>query len=206
MRRIIPFIVAMQLFVSVCAFPYNYSLAEASVSVPGLLTITFNYEKQPGLASNQFAVWIEDMDGNLVKTLYTTSFTANGGYRIRPDILPIWVTKSDAVSMEASEIDAITGSTPEAGDLSFTWDLTDSHGNAVVLGTYQFLVEGSLRWYNRVVFSGIIDTEGSATVVQGIAEYFYDRGAAGWPALAKDAPEHDMIGVVEAIWQPSTGG
>jgi len=193
----------MLLLVSVCAYPVGCGLAEASAL--GALTITFDYEKQPGLASNQFAVWIEDMDGNIVKTLCVTHFTANGGFRIRPDILPVWVQKSDIAFMDAADVDAVAGSTPETGQVSFTWDLTGMDDDAAAPGSYQFFVEGSLRWNNRVMFSGIIDTAGEAAVVPGAPVYFYERAAAGWPALAADALEHNMITAVEATWQPAGG-
>lgn len=59
----------------------------------GKVEIKFNYEKRAGIASNQFAVWIEDEDGNFIKTLYVTRFTGNGGYKKRPDALPLWSKK-----------------------------------------------------------------------------------------------------------------
>ncbi|MDR2558809.1 MAG: hypothetical protein LBC86_04595, partial [Oscillospiraceae bacterium] len=35
---------------------------------PASIQITFDYEKQSGWASNQFAVWLEDTDGNFIRT------------------------------------------------------------------------------------------------------------------------------------------
>ena len=67
--------------------------------ITGEVIITFDYEKQSGSASNQFAVWIEDMDGNYLNTLYATKWTANGGFKSRPDSIAMWVAKSDIASM-----------------------------------------------------------------------------------------------------------
>ncbi|MCD8029788.1 MAG: DUF2271 domain-containing protein [Bacteroides sp.] len=47
----------------------------------GKLEITVDYKRQDGRGSNQYAVWVEDAVGNLVKTLYVTQFTADGGYK-----------------------------------------------------------------------------------------------------------------------------
>ena len=40
------------------------------------VSIDFDYMRMSGKASNQFAVWIEDTESNVVKTIYATDFTA----------------------------------------------------------------------------------------------------------------------------------
>ena len=85
-----------------------------------MLTVEFNYEKISGSASNQFAVWIEDMNGKYINTLYATRWTANGGYKNRPDSIALWVEKSNLESMSKAEVDAIAGATPSAGSVSYT--------------------------------------------------------------------------------------
>jgi hypothetical protein len=160
--------------------------------------ISFDYEKQSGFSSNQFAVWIEDMDGSLVKTLYATRFTASGGYQKKPDTIPLWVERSGLASMTKSEADAVSGATPRAGALSYVWDLTGANGDAVPPGEYRFFVEGSLRWKNRVLYSGTVDIGGGSSTVPADAEYFYE-GSDGRPALTDDADENAMIRNVTAI-------
>jgi len=51
-------------------------------SVSGHVAISFGYVKQSGSASNQFAVWIEDMSGNYLQTVFATRWTANGGFNL----------------------------------------------------------------------------------------------------------------------------
>ncbi|MCL2496076.1 MAG: hypothetical protein FWF04_01495, partial [Clostridiales bacterium] len=84
--------------------------------------------------------------------------------------------------------------------LSYAWDLSDINGVAVAPGEYKFFVEGTLRWKNRVLYSGVIAiSDHPATVIAG-AEFTYeatDRQAA----LAEDAPENSMIGAVTAIFK-----
>ena len=168
----------------------------------GAFTITFDYVKQTGTASNQFAVWIEDMDGNLVRTLYATGFTANGGYKNRPDSIPLWVEKSGLAAMTKADVDTVTGATPRQGALSYEWDLTDKNGAVVPSGEYKFFVEGSLRWKNRVVYTGVVDIGGGAATVNGEAEYSY-ASSGGQPALSGDSPENAMISGVTAEWKPA---
>ena len=63
----------------------DMSEADEPDDISGEVIISFNFERQSGWASNQFAIWIEDMDGNYINTLYATAWTANGGYASRPD-------------------------------------------------------------------------------------------------------------------------
>ncbi|MCL1810362.1 MAG: DUF2271 domain-containing protein [Clostridiales bacterium] len=175
---------------------------EAPVDESGKVVISFDFISQAGYASNQFAVWICDADVNYVKTLYATRFTANGGYENRPDSIPLWVLESSLASMSKLEVNAITGATPKTGNLSYTWDLTDKDGNAVPSGEYSFFVEGSLRWKNRVLYSGKITVGGGSASVQADAEFFF-KSSASQPALTDDAPECSMIGAVTASFVPA---
>jgi len=175
--------------------------SESRPPEPGELTISFDYERVSGRASNQFAVWIEDMDGNFVTTLYATRWTANGGYRNRPDSIHRWVDASGLASMSQAEVDAISGATPGTGAVSYAWDLSDRNGNAVAAGQYRFFVEGSLRWRNSVVYSGVVDIGGGDITVNGEAEFFFVASGNN-PALYEDASENNMITAVTATWKP----
>lgn len=131
MKKISTAIIAFALLISLSACKNEDKQPETFSDEKSKLTITFDYEKISGWATNQFAVWIEDTDGNYINTLYATKWTANGGYKSRPDSIKTWVEKSSVDSMEKSEIDAISGATPKAGKLLYSWDLTDSNGNTV---------------------------------------------------------------------------
>jgi len=158
----------------------------------GEVTITFDYEKQSGHASNQFAVWVEDIDGNYIKTLYVTRWTANGGYKSRPDSISLWVERSGLDSWTKIAVDAVSGATPKSGTLSYNWDLTDTTGEIVPEGQYKFFVLGTLRWKNSVLYSGILDIGGEKTAVEALAEFVYE-GAGNQAALTGDSPENNMI-------------
>ncbi|MCC8096558.1 MAG: DUF2271 domain-containing protein [Tannerellaceae bacterium] len=119
------------------------------------LEVTVAYERQDGRGSNQYAVWIEDNAGKLVKTLYVTRFTAEGGYVSRPGCTPQWAEKADAKNLSKEQVDAITGATPQTGNHTYTWDLTDTNGNKVADGEYTFLVQGTYNYPDhQVLFKG----------------------------------------------------
>ena len=175
--------------------------ATSSLELAGQVIVEFDYEKQSGHASNQFAVWIEDSAGNLVKTLYATKYTANGGYKNRPDSISLWVKKSELASMDKNQVDAITSATPKQGPVSYTWDLTNVNGETVAPGEYTVVVEGSLRWKNSVLYTAKIEVGGSPSAIQAEAEYSYEA-ADGQDALTSDSPENSMLQNVTVKYIP----
>lgn len=124
------------------------------------VSIDFDYMRMSGMASNQFAVWIEDSDGNVIKTIYATDFTAGRrGYSNREDTLSHWVKAAEPDSMDETEIDAISGATPQSGHQHFEWDLTDDEGQRVSDGQYSVKLEGTLFWSSNVVYTGVFSAE-----------------------------------------------
>ena len=158
----------------------------------GELAVTFNFARRSGWASNQFAVWIEDMDGNHVRTLYATRWTAQGGWRTRPMSIPMWIEAADVPNMARADVDAVAGVTPASGSLTYVWDLTDAQGNRVYAGEFRFIVESGFRWANRAVFSGVVDLSGGDAVVEAGVEFVFEA-VDGQPALDEGAAEVGMI-------------
>lgn len=124
--------------------------------------ISFSFERLSGFSSNQFAVWIEDGKGDLVKTLFATKFTASGGWKKRASSIPLWVNKSGLAGLDKKDIDAFTGATPRAGELSYRWDGTDKKGVRMPPGDYRVVLEATLREDDRVIYSAFF-TLGSGT-------------------------------------------
>ena len=123
------------------------------------IEISFTYQHAPTMASNQMAVWIEDADGAMVKTLLVTNFTAGRrGYRNREMSLPAWVAMAEPESMTDQEIDAVSCATPGQGRLSYLWDFTDDLGQQVPEGVYTIHVEGTFFWESDVVYTAVVDT------------------------------------------------
>jgi len=137
-------VIILSLFVTSCN--------NSSKSGTGTLKIDVDYERQPGHASNQYAIWIEDAEGVLVKTLFVTSYTAEGGYKPRPACVPVWVKKANPDNLSIEEVDAFSGATPQSGLQTYTWDLTDNSGSLVNDGAYTLIVEGTLFGDSEVIF------------------------------------------------------
>ncbi|MEN3186315.1 MAG: DUF2271 domain-containing protein [Atribacterota bacterium] len=134
---------------------YCQGWCEGITKSQGVLEISFEYERQKTIASNQFALWIEDAKGNLVKTIYVTRFTGRGGYEKRPECLPEWVKKANPSLWSREMVDGIATATPKGGLQVYTWDGHDEVGNLVVPGEYCFVLEANLLWSSRVVYRGM---------------------------------------------------
>ena len=134
------------------------------------LEVSFDYQKQAGPGSNQYAVWIENEKGDVVKTLFVTSYTTKGrarggetakrGYIVRPACVPTWVKASKAEEKTDVQLDAVTGATPQSGGMqTFTWDFTDEEGKAVPQGNYKVVVEATLFFDSDIIYSGTFSTK-----------------------------------------------
>lgn len=120
--------------------------------------ISFDFNRASGPASNQVAAWVEDTEGNVVKTLYVSDFTGKArGYERREDTLKHWVTDARPEKLTDQEIDAVSSATPGSGTQKITWDLTDQSGKPVEAGTYRIYLEGTLFWGSNVVYTGSVD-------------------------------------------------
>lgn len=123
----------------------------------GRVLISFDFNRaERDFANNQFAVWIEDMDEKLIKTLFATKFTATGGWRYRAESLPEWTQKSDISNMNEKEVDAVSGATPKAQRLVYTWKGDNINNEFLTAGEYAYCVEANYYWDTTVVYRGSI--------------------------------------------------
>jgi hypothetical protein len=168
-------------------------IATQSAANPASAEISFAFNRQSGSSSNQYAVWVEDGRGNLVKTLDATRYTANGGWERRAQSIPIWVSKSGLSALEKKDIDAFTGATPRTGTQNYRWDGTDKNGNPLAAGEYRIFLEATLRGENRVLYSASVTPgsgSGSPVESQVRAEYF-----------GSSARERGMIENVKVVYR-----
>lgn len=151
------------------AIPAMVQSKRAKTTKAKTLEVSFDYQRQAGPGSNQYAVWIENDKGEVVKTLFVTSYTTKGrsrqgeepmrGYVKRPNCVPTWVKAAKAEEKSDQQLDAVTGATPQQGGTqTFTWDFTDMQGRAVPQGTYRVLVEATLYQASDIIYSGSFST------------------------------------------------
>ena len=175
--------------------PLEQTIPSNTTGINGAaLTVQLTFNHAGTLAANQYAVWIENADGELVKTLYVSNFTANGGYRTRPESLATWVSKANPAGMEDTQVDAVSSATPQSGAQSYSWDGTDENGEALPAGDYHVFVEGTMYWTSSVLYSGNFAWGGAS------------GGVAMTPSYTETGTEtnKDMISQVSAQYTAGT--
>lgn len=136
----------------------------------GKIEISFDYNRvQKDYANNQFAVWLEDAEDRLVKTLFVTQFTATKGWKKRKEALPVWREKVKAAGLQRVEVEAISGATPKAGPLQFSWELVSD--TPLAPGVYTYFVECNYYWEDVVLYSGKIRVGDKSDKSSGQAHY-----------------------------------
>jgi hypothetical protein len=204
MKRVFAFLSCLVLLIA-CdrgtrAIGYSRSsvVDDASIEVgkknSSRLEISFVFQKQHGMSSNQFAVWIEDAHGVHIKTLCVTRWTAERGWKIWPVLLPDWRKDAQPQNMSPETIDAFSGATPLTGILAYTWDCKNDDDKMVPPGEYRYFIEGNLRWASRVLYTGKVVVGGPARQSQGEFDYFGD-----------DEAERVMITQVIVKYHPGNG-
>ena len=73
-------IIALYAAVLVC-IPAITQSKKVQTAKTRTLEVSFDYQRQAGPGSNQYAVWIENAKGEVVKTLFVTSYTTRGRVR-----------------------------------------------------------------------------------------------------------------------------
>lgn len=128
--------------------------------------ITFVFSNTNTYASNQYAVWIEDKEGTVVKTLFVSNFAGSDSPQ---NPLPYLGEK-----LEQDVVDTVTGATPTFGDQRHVWDLTDDEGATVPDGTYNVIIEGGMYVNNSVVYTAPVTIGGEEMASEGTPEYTSD--------------------------------
>ena len=157
-------IILLAVISAIIAMPATAQRSKKVASVE----LSFNYQKQSGAGSNQWAVWVENSEGKVVRTLTVTSFTSKGrggrrGYTFRPTCTPTWVKNAKAEEMTDEQIDAVTGATPsQSGIQTYTWDFKDADGKDVPAGDYKIYLEATLYFNSIILYSGSFSTKDKA--------------------------------------------
>lgn len=103
------------------------------------VALTYTAAAGGGRVHNPYiAVWIEDSNGNLVKTLRVWSQQTPKGQRYLRD-LTSWYERSSASTPD----DTVSSPTRAPGSYTLVWDGTDASGYKVVEGDYVLLVEAA---------------------------------------------------------------
>ena len=137
-----------------------------------IVQINFDYTKREGFSSNQIAIWLEDANGNYIKTIYITDFTGRReGWKKRNQSLSNWQKKANAIKMSQAEIDAVSKATPKQGNVNIIWDCKDNNGKLVKDGNYKIVVEATIYQDNNVLYTAEINIGDKANSQIAVPKY-----------------------------------
>ena len=147
------------------------SNAETTAPKGAHVAIAFDFNRADKKGTDQFAIWIEDSQGKLVRTIYVTNYTVKKGAAKYSFDLPTWSEKS-GIHDNANVADAVAGATPAKGHQTYYWDLTDQNNKAVAPGTYRIIVEGTQSKDEQVLFINDMVIGGDAATVNVTPSYY----------------------------------
>ena len=119
----------------------------------GRLDVSFVYMPPTSIEpSYHTAIWLEDEQGTLVKTLYVTNDLSSNEFKVG-EACPDWVKQAQWERASKSEVDAVTGPTPHVGAGSRTFDLA---ALGLAPGRYQFKLQVHITDNYNILYRGTL--------------------------------------------------
>lgn len=123
----------------------------ASCSNKRTFTISYQMEDvKEYTPSYQLTIWLEKTDGTFVKTLFVSDYLAYGGY-LEYGICPSWSKKAGWGMVTKEELDAVSGATPESGDVKMKLKFSSDE---IPDGEYQLFVQVHLQGNLNETYKG----------------------------------------------------
>ena len=96
------------------------------------------------------AIWLEDQNGALVKTLFVSHDLSSTEYKMG-DACPDWVNQAHWEKAAPSLVDAVTGPTPNVGSGALAFDIAALN---LAAGMYQFKLQVHISEKYNVLYTG----------------------------------------------------
>ena len=107
------------------------------------------------------AIWLEDKDGRIVKTLYVSQELSDIAYKLG-NACPDWVKVAHWSAAPKAEVAAVTAPTPNVGTGAMTFDLARL---GVAPGTYGFRFQVHISDEYNILYRGPITVGGPSGAV-----------------------------------------
>lgn len=131
----------------------------ATTTTPGVIDVRYFYEAPTTIdPTYHTAIWLEDANGKLVKTLYVSQELSDKEYKMG-NVCPDWVKQAKWEAAPKNEIAAVTAPTPTVGTGEMSFDLAKL---GVAPGTYGFRFQMHVEEEYNVLYRGVITVGGPA--------------------------------------------
>lgn len=138
-------------------------LAAAPQGVPGTLEVKFFYNTPTTVEPTYHtAMWLEDKDGKIVKTLYVSQELSDSGYKVGT-WCPDWVKQAQWEKAPKTDVAAVTAPTPLVGDGQMAFDLAKA---GIGPGTYGFRFQVHVSEEYNVLYRGQFTVGGQKSDVK----------------------------------------
>ena len=129
----------------------------------GTLDVRFFYDTPTTVdPTYHTAIWLEDADGKMVRTLYVSQELSDTAYKVGR-ACPDWVKQANWSTVSKDEVAAVTAPTPNVGAGEFTFDLS---ALGIAPGTYGFRFQMHVTDEYNVLYRGQFTVGGPATDVK----------------------------------------
>lgn len=130
-----------------------------AVETHGHVVFTMDWQRQGTRDEDQFALWVEDMDGKYLRTVSVTHRSANAawdGKAPEKDELPHWREMVRAQNLSQYKDVTVMGvDTPPTGKVTYVWyGDTDYGGKAFPPGQYRYILEARHKDSPEQLYSG----------------------------------------------------
>ncbi len=161
----------------------------ASETAKGRLEVTFLY-MPPGEIEPTYhtAIWLEDREGHLVKTLFVSQELSGTEYKLGT-ACPDWVNQAHWEKADKTVVDAVTGPTPNVGSGSFRFELEKLR---LAPGDYEFRFQVHIIDRYNILYRGTIPVGREARNAK--LETYYSP--------AKPAGANDLVRNVQLRYVP----
>lgn len=175
--------------VLIFAAAFGIAAAVAPGSAPGgtgHLIVNFLYMPPTEIEPTYHtAIWLEDKEGKLVKTLFVSQELSRNEFR-QGDACPDWVKQASWAEADQSLVDAVTGPTPNVGGGTLSFNLDEL---GVAPGTYRFCFQVHIVDKYNILFRGTVDVGPKAQDVK--IDVLYSPGKPpGSEDIVRDVQVH----------------
>jgi hypothetical protein len=138
--------------------PLSSAFEQPAPGTAGVLEVSYLYMPPTTIdPTYHTAMWLEDLDGRLVKTLYVSQELSATEYKMG-NVCPDWVKKAQWEKAAKSDVDAVTAPTPNVGSEAKVFDLV---ALGVRPGEYQFKFQMHVLEDHNVLFRAKIAVGGA---------------------------------------------
>jgi hypothetical protein len=133
-----------------------------AASGPGRIEVRFFYSTPTSVEPTYHtAIWLEDKNGKMVKTLFVSQELSDMAYKMGV-ACPDWIKQAHWETMPKSDVAAVTAPTPNIGVGELSFDLTKL---GVAPGTYGFRFQVHVSEQYNVLHRGALTVNGQSSAV-----------------------------------------